>query len=97
MNALSSRRRFASPVEKGALTLKGLPWKVTEEDLVQFFDGYNYIPESLKSQVVAATALLGPKKSEEIILKDLKAGEYPYVCSFPAHFAVGMKGVLIVK
>ena len=36
------------PVDKGALTLKGLPWKVTEEDLVQFFDGYNYIPESLK-------------------------------------------------
>lgn len=57
----------------------------------------DYIPESLKIQVVAATALLGPKKSEEIILKDLKAGEYPYVCSFPAHFAVGMKGVLIVK
>jgi len=40
-----------APVEKGALTLKGLPWKVTEEDLVQFFDGYNYIPESLKWQV----------------------------------------------
>ena len=39
------------PVEKGALTLKDLPWKVTEEDLVQFFDGYNYIPESLKWQV----------------------------------------------
>ena len=56
-----------------------------------------YIPESLKSQVVAATALLGPKKSEEIILKDLRAGEYPYVCSFPAHFIVGMKGILIVK
>ena len=47
----------------------------------------DYIPESLKGQVVAATALLGPKKSEEILLKDLKAGEYPYVCSFPAHFA----------
>lgn len=56
-----------------------------------------YVPESLKDQVVAHTALLGPRKSEEIILKDLKAGEYPYVCSFPAHFAVGMKGVLIVK
>jgi len=40
-------------VEKGALTLKGLPWKVTEEDLVQFFEGYNYIPESLKWQVNA--------------------------------------------
>ena len=38
-------------VEKGALTLKGLPWKATEEDIVQFFEGYNYIPESLKWQV----------------------------------------------
>jgi azurin len=56
-----------------------------------------YIPDSMKGQVVAHTALLGPKKSDEIVLKDLKAGEYPYVCSFPAHFAVGMKGVLIVK
>lgn len=57
----------------------------------------DYIPESMKAQVVAATALLGPKKTDEIVLKDLKAGEYPYVCSFPAHFAVGMKGMLIVK
>lgn len=57
----------------------------------------DYIPDSLKAQVVAHTALLGPKKSDEIVLKDLKAGEYPFVCSFPAHFAVGMKGMLIVK
>ena len=57
----------------------------------------DYVPESLKDQVVAHTALLGPRKSDEVILKDLKAGEYPYLCSFPAHYAVGMKGVLIVK
>jgi len=56
-----------------------------------------YIPESHKAQVVGHTALLGPKKSDEILLKDLKAGEYPFLCSFPAHFAVGMKGTLIVK
>jgi azurin len=57
----------------------------------------DYIPDSMKAQVVATTALLGPKKSDEIILKDLAVGEYPFVCSFPAHFAVGMKGVLSVK
>lgn len=56
-----------------------------------------YIPDSQKEKVVAHTALLGPKKSDKIVLKDLKAGEYPYICSFPAHFAVGMKGVIIVK
>ena len=56
----------------------------------------DYVPDSLKDQVVGHTALLGPRKSDEIILKDLKAGEYPFLCSFPAHFAVGMKGVLTV-
>lgn len=57
----------------------------------------DYIPDALKDQVIAHTKLLGPKNSDEVILKDLKAGEYPYLCSFPAHYAVGMKGVLIVK
>jgi azurin len=57
----------------------------------------DYVPDSLKDQVIAHTKLLGPKGTDEIVLKDLKAGEYPYLCSFPAHFAVGMKGVLIVK
>jgi azurin len=57
----------------------------------------DYIPESMKDKVVAATALLGPKKSDTITLSDLKAGEYVFLCSFPAHFAVGMKGVITVK
>ncbi len=56
-----------------------------------------YIPDSQKDKVVAHTALLGPKKSDEIVLKNLAAGEYPFICSFPAHFAVGMKGVITVK
>jgi plastocyanin len=24
-------------------------------------------------------------------------GEYPFLCTFPAHCAIGMKGVLVVK
>lgn len=57
----------------------------------------DYVPESMKDKVVAATVLLGPKKSDTITLPDLKAGEYVFLCSFPAHFQVGMKGVLTVK
>jgi len=57
-----------------------------------------YIPESLKGQVLAHTPLLGPRKSAEITFKvPAEAGDYPFLCSFPAHFMVGMKGVISVK
>jgi hypothetical protein len=36
------------PAEKGALTLKGAPWKTTDEDVAAFFEGYNMVPGSLK-------------------------------------------------
>ena len=36
------------PTEKGALTLKGAPWKSTDEDVAAFFEGYNMVPGSLK-------------------------------------------------
>jgi azurin len=56
----------------------------------------DYIPASLKDQIIAHTALLGPRKSDEINVK-LAAGEYPFLCSFPGHAPVGMRGKLIVK
>lgn len=56
-----------------------------------------YIPDALKDQIVAHTALLGPRKSDEITFKVTAAGEYHYICSFPAHFGAGMKGVITVK
>lgn len=57
----------------------------------------DYIPAALKDQVIAHTALLGPRKSDEITFTVPAPGVYPFLCSFPAHFAVGMKGTLIVK
>jgi azurin len=58
----------------------------------------DYIPAGLKDQIIAHTALLGPRKSDEITFKVPDApGDYPFLCSFPAHFQVGMKGVLTVK
>jgi azurin len=57
----------------------------------------DYIPDSLKDQMIAHTAMLGPRKSDEVTFKITAAGEYPFLCSFPAHAAAGMKGVLVAK
>ena len=57
----------------------------------------NYVPAALKDQVIAAIDLIGPRKSGEVVFTVPGPGEYPFLCSFPAHFAVGMKGLLIVK
>jgi len=58
----------------------------------------DYIPAALKDQIIAHTALLGPRKSDEITFKvPTEPGDYPFLCTFPAHFQVGMKGVLTVK
>lgn len=57
----------------------------------------DYIPPQLKDQVIAATKLLGPKQTDEVTFTVPAAGEYPFLCSFPAHFAVGMKGTLVAK
>lgn len=57
-----------------------------------------YLPPELSGQVLAATKLLGPKEKAEITFTvPAEAGEYPYLCSFPAHFSAGMKGVLVVQ
>ncbi|MDO8544197.1 MAG: azurin [Opitutaceae bacterium] len=57
----------------------------------------DYIPDSMKDQIIAHTKLLGPRQSDEVTFKVTAAGEYPFVCSFPAHAMAGMKGVLVVQ
>jgi azurin len=57
----------------------------------------DYVPAALAGQVLAKIGLLGPRKSGEVEFTVPAAGEYPFLCSFPAHFAVGMKGKLIVE
>jgi azurin len=57
-----------------------------------------FIPPAMKTAVIASTALAGPGETVEVTFKvPAKAGAYPYVCSFPGHFALGMKGMLNVK
>lgn len=57
-----------------------------------------YIPAKLKDKILATIALLGPNETGDVTFNAPTApGEYPFVCSFPAHCIVGMKGMLIVK
>ncbi len=57
-----------------------------------------YIPPALADQVIAHTKMLGPKQTDEITFKvPAEAGEYIFLCTFPAHYVSGMHGVLVVK
>jgi azurin len=57
-----------------------------------------YIAPALKAQVLASTALAGGGETVEVTFKaPAKAGSYTFLCSFPGHFAAGMKGTLVVK
>jgi azurin len=58
----------------------------------------DFIPPDMKDQVLAATGLAGPGESVEVTLKvPAAAGSYPFVCTFPGHFAAGMRGNIVVK
>ena len=53
----------------------------------------DYIPPDMKDQVLAATALAGPGETVEVTFKVPAApGSYPFICTFPGHFAAGMRG-----
>ena len=55
-----------------------------------------YLPEDM-SPVLAHTKMLGPGESDMVeVTAPAEAGTYPYLCTFPGHFAI-MKGVLVVE
>ena len=56
-----------------------------------------FIPAELKGQVIASTSLIADGEETEVTFTVPAAGRYDYLCTFPGHFAVGMKGVLVVK
>jgi len=57
-----------------------------------------YIPQDMKDQIIAATTQAGPGETVEVTFKvPAAAGSYPYVCTFPGHFAAGMRGTIVVK
>lgn len=59
-------------------------------------NGYLPTDDESKASIVAATKLLGGGQSDEIKFTPTEPGAYPYICTFPGHFAI-MQGVLTVK
>lgn len=58
----------------------------------------NFIPPALQNQMIAATGLAGNGETVEVTFKaPAEAGSYTFLCTFPGHAAVGMKGTLTVK
>lgn len=58
----------------------------------------DYIPPSRRGDILAHTKLLGPKEKDSVTFQAPKVpGRYPFLCSFPGHYQVGMKGDLIVE
>ena len=58
-----------------------------------------YIPtdDESKKAIVAHTKLLGGGESDTLTFTaPTEAGAYPYICTFPGHYAI-MQGVLTVK
>lgn len=57
-----------------------------------------YLPAAKKDQVLASTKLAGGGETVEVTFTaPAEPGEYVYLCSFPGHYAAGMKGLLVVK
>lgn len=57
-----------------------------------------YIPqdEESKAEIVAYTKMLGGSESDVITFTAPAPGDYPFICSFPGHFAI-MQGVMTVQ
>ncbi len=68
--------------------------KVDEEG-VAAGDAKGYIPDD-KANILANTKLVDGGATDSITAK-LDAGTYTYLCTFPGHYAAGMKGTLTVK
>ena len=58
-----------------------------------------YVPAGAgKARILAATKLLGPKERDTVTFTaPATPGRYEFLCSFPGHYQVGMRGVLIVQ
>ncbi|GAB4112706.1 MAG: plastocyanin/azurin family copper-binding protein [Roseiflexaceae bacterium] len=56
----------------------------------------DYIPAD-KASIVAATKMLAPGGSETVSFTAPAAGTYVFLCTYPGHYAAGMKGTLVVE
>jgi azurin len=80
------------------LLKKGTAPKTFVDKAAKATEETGFIPAAMNDQVIVATALVKPGESAEVTVEaPLEPGEYTFVCSFPGHSALGMKGQLIVK
>jgi azurin len=57
-----------------------------------------YVPAAKRAEILASTKLLGPAEQDTATFTAPSAvGRYPFLCSYPGHAQVGMRGVLIVE
>ena len=56
----------------------------------------DYVPESMKNEIVANTKLLGPGESDTITFTIAEAGVYDFICTFPGHHGT-MNGKIVVE
>lgn len=56
----------------------------------------DYIPGD-KSTIVSNTSMLAPGGSADVTFTAPAAGTYTFLCTYPGHFAAGMKGTLTVE
>ena len=58
----------------------------------------DFIAPAQKASVLAATTLAGAGETVELTFKvPAKPATYPFVCTFPGHFAAGMQGTIVAK
>lgn len=60
--------------------------------------GTGFVAPAFSKQIIASTELAGAGETVQVTFTAPSApGRYDFVCSFPGHYAAGMRGVLIVK
>lgn len=58
----------------------------------------DYIPQDMTDQILAQTGLAAGGETTEVVFTAPETpGEYEYICTFPGHFAAGMRGTLVVE
>ena len=56
------------------------------------------IPPAMRDQIIAEIPLVRSGNTGDVTFEaPVQRGEYDFVCTFPSHFKLGMKGRLIVK
>lgn len=60
--------------------------------------GNDYIPADREHEIIAHTKLLGGGEEDSVTFTaPEEPGAYPFICSFPGHYQIGMKGTMTVQ